>query len=656
MKQFIISAIILAASVSGTPVSAENIYLYKSGKVIFTENTDNIGRLTYEDNNTSIAIYGTKGESLFKAAVADIDYLSNKHDAPIADLLDVAFKENGDAEDLSPMKMRVRTANKAGISTYYNKNFGRTAVSFSNDWGGSVSGNYRIDYSNNSAFRKALADGHTLEVVVMANYDGLLSSSTNNKESKCFASHQAGGTGIMVCTTSRGSQGKNEFTFLPCVGGTYRWATAGFAPEKGVFYHLVGVWDKEEGKAKLFINGNLVSSVAASGTYTEPSANSLWFCIGGDASDSAPTNGWKGDIVLTRVYDDPLTAAQVKALWTDVETGCSVRNDNIVDDMAIYSLPVKTGGYYPIRGTQFAEGDIFIFENEKSTYTIPAAVLPGEARVTIPDGFTSGSYSISLVRRELTQYMGRATLTVMETMPKAAGTIAHRGLWNAPGSAQNSRESLRLAQELGVYGSEIDIWITTDGQLYANHDPSFNGVTIQDANSGQCAGLRLSNGETMPTLSDFIKMIKESDSPTKLIIEIKGHNTKERNKACAAAAVKAVKDAGIAGKVEYISFSLDALEGVLESDPDAICAYLSSNLSPQRCHELGHKSVDFAYNTYKTNRNYITQAHELGMTVNAWTFSSIHEMIEATVLGIDLLTTDAPEDAMYLGEYFRNNR
>lgn len=100
MKQFIISAIILAASVSGTPVSAENIYLYKSGKVIFTENTDNIGRLTYEDNNTSIAIYGTKGESLFKAAVADIDYLSNKHDAPIADLLDVAFKENGDAEDL----------------------------------------------------------------------------------------------------------------------------------------------------------------------------------------------------------------------------------------------------------------------------------------------------------------------------------------------------------------------------------------------------------------------------------------------------------------------------------------------------------------------------------------------------------------------------
>jgi len=215
---------------------------------------------------------------------------------------------------------------------------------------------------------------------------------------------------------------------------------------------------------------------------------------------------------------------------------------------------------------------------------------------------------------------------------------------------------LRLAQELGVYGSEIDIWITTDGQLYANHDPSFNGVTIQDANSGQCAGLRLSNGETMPTLSDFIKMIKESDSPTKLIIEIKGHNTKERNKACAAAAVKAVKEAGIADKVEYISFSLDALEGVLESDPDAICAYLSSNLSPQRCHELGHKSVDFAYNTYKTNRNYITQAHELGMTVNAWTFSSIHEMIEATVLGIDLLTTDAPEDAMYLGEYFRNNR
>ena len=655
MRKLITSAVVLAAFMATPVVCAENIYLYKDGKVVFTENTDNIGRLAYEDNNSSIAIYGSDGKSLFKAAIADIDYLSSKHEAPVADLLDVEFKDNGSAEDLSPMKMRVRATNKAGISTYYNKNFGRNAVSFSNAWGGTVSGNYRVDYSTNTAFRNALADGHTLEVVVMANFDGLLSSTSNNKEAKCFASHQAGGTGIMVCTTSRGSSGQNEFTFLPCVG-SYRWATAGTAPEKGVFYHIVGVWDKEEGRAKLFVNGNLVSNVAASGAYTEPSAKSLWFCIGGDASDSTPSNGWKGDVVIARVYDDPLTAAQVKALWTDVETGCSVRNDNIVDDMTVYSLPVRAGGYYPIRGSQFAEGDSFISESDNATYTFPASIFSGEARVTLPADFAAGSYNISLVRGEKTQNMGRATLSVVEAMPKAAGTIAHRGLWNAPGSAQNSRESLRLAQELGVYGSETDIWITTDGGLYVNHDPSFSGVTIENATSEQCARLKLSNGETMPTLSDFITMIKESDSPTKLIIEIKGHSTKERNKACAAAAVKAVKEAGVADKVEYISFSLDALEGVLESDPEAICAYLGSNMTPQRCYELGHKSIDFTYSTYKSSKKYITQAHELGMTVNAWTFSAAQEMIEATTLGIDLLTTDSPEDAMYIGEYFQSNQ
>lgn len=655
MKKLITSALLLTAAAVASNISAENLYLYKAGKVIFSENVENIGRVAYEDNNANVCIYGAEGSQLFKAPVSEIDYLSNKHEAPVADLLDIVFKDNGMATDISPMANRVRAENRPKISIYYSKEFNRNVASFNSSWGSTVSANYRIDYGSNDEFRNGLADGHTLEVVIMANYDGLLSSDSNNKEAKCFASHQNGGTGIMICRTGNGSAGLNEFTFLPAVG-SYRWATAGIAPEKGAFYHVVGVWDATEKVAKIYVNGKLYNTVPATGSYLEPTEKSRWFCIGGDSSDNGASNGWKGDIVLARIYDDPLTDAQVKALWYDVEPGCMKDNDKIVNDVTLYELPVKIGGYYPVIGSNFAEGDQFIFESSDKSFTLPSNVLTTEARVTIPEGFTSDTYVVSLRRGEETQRLGRVALSVVEVMPKPAGTIAHRGFWNTSGSAQNSRKSLSLAQQLGVYGSETDVWLTKDGALYCNHDNAYNGVTIETATAAQCANLKLSNGETMPTLGEFLTMIKESDSPTKLIIEIKTHSTTANTQACAKAVVEAVRAAGVSDKVEYIAFTTEALSMILQEDPDAICAYLSSNLTPQKCSELGHKSIDFAYTTYKGNKKIISQAHELGMTVNAWTFASAAEMIEATNLDIDLLTTDSPVESLNIAEYYRNNQ
>ena len=40
--------------------------------------------------------------------------------------------------------------------------------------------------------------------------------------------------------------------------------------------------------------------------------------------------------------------------------------------------------------------------------------------------------------------------------------IAHRGYWTAPESAQNSLASFTKADAVGVYGSEIDVWLTAD--------------------------------------------------------------------------------------------------------------------------------------------------------------------------------------------------
>ena len=54
--------------------------------------------------------------------------------------------------------------------------------------------------------------------------------------------------------------------------------------------------------------------------------------------------------------------------------------------------------------------------------------------------------------------------------------IAHRGFWKTNGSAQNSIAALVKADSIGCYGSEFDVWLTTDNQLVVNHDATFEEV------------------------------------------------------------------------------------------------------------------------------------------------------------------------------------
>ena len=44
-------------------------------------------------------------------------------------------------------------------------------------------------------------------------------------------------------------------------------------------------------------------------------------------------------------------------------------------------------------------------------------------------------------------------------------TVAHRGYWKCEGSAENSLTSLQKAHDVGCWGSELDIWLTSDGGL-----------------------------------------------------------------------------------------------------------------------------------------------------------------------------------------------
>ena len=225
--------------------------------------------------------------------------------------------------------------------------------------------------------------------------------------------------------------------------------------------------------------------------------------------------------------------------------------------------------------------------------------------------------------------------------------IAHRGYWDCEGSAQNSIASLQKAQDLRIYGSEFDVWMTSDGVLVVHHDADIEGLKIEDTPFAQIKDFRLKNGEKLPTLEAYLHQGKK-DKKTKLILEIKPHSTKDKEDRAAAAIVKMVEKAGVKKQTEYISFSLNICKELVRLDPKAEVAYLNGDLSPQELKSLKITGIDYNLKVLQTKKHWIDEARKLKMTVNVWTVNNkadIQKMIDA---GVDFITTDRPTVAKEL--------
>lgn len=100
--------------------------------------------------------------------------------------------------------------------------------------------------------------------------------------------------------------------------------------------------------------------------------------------------------------------------------------------------------------------------------------------------------------------------------------IAHRGYWETPGSAQNSLTAFIKADSIGVFGSEIDVWLTADDRLIVNHDRVFKGTDIDMERSTQreICNIVLPNGENIPTLDAYLRLVASKPN-TRLILEMK---------------------------------------------------------------------------------------------------------------------------------------
>lgn len=225
--------------------------------------------------------------------------------------------------------------------------------------------------------------------------------------------------------------------------------------------------------------------------------------------------------------------------------------------------------------------------------------------------------------------------------------IAHRGYWKAEGSAQNSLASLRKAAEIGCYGTEFDVHLTSDGVALINHDDDIDGVAIWKNSYETFADHRLANGETIPTLRSYLEEgAKYPDF--KLVIEIKSAPDPAHETRSVAVVMDTVEELGLREQVEYIAFSYHICKEIVARDPSATVAYLNGDTTPEELRADGIAGLDYNIKIARNNPALFGDARAAGITTNIWTVNDEADMRELISYGVDFLTTDQPELALEL--------
>lgn len=222
--------------------------------------------------------------------------------------------------------------------------------------------------------------------------------------------------------------------------------------------------------------------------------------------------------------------------------------------------------------------------------------------------------------------------------------ISHRGYWTAPNSAQNSLASFTKADSVGVFGSEIDIWLTADDKLIVNHDRVYKGtdINMEKSTLKEITSIVLPNGENIPTLDAYLRLVATKPN-TRLILEMKSLSDLKREDLATEKIVKALRKYNLLDRTDIIAFSINACLAFKKLMPDGRIFYLNGDLAPRSIKKLGLTGIDYSMSVLRKNPKWVEQAHKEGLEVNVWTVDTEEDMRYFIDLGVDYITTDYPE-------------
>jgi len=221
--------------------------------------------------------------------------------------------------------------------------------------------------------------------------------------------------------------------------------------------------------------------------------------------------------------------------------------------------------------------------------------------------------------------------------------IAHRGAWKEFNLPENSIASLEKAIELKCDGAEFDVRRTIDGVLVVNHDPIYFGDTIQTNTYAYLNRNKLPNGESLPTLEQYLLKGTQDKHKTLLICEIKAAiKNKEQDYLATIETLELAKKLKIEKRIVYISFSKDILSWIKAQQSKATVLYLESDLSIDDIVQNKFDGINLHYTSFKNNSQLSESAKKAGLKIGSWTVNELSDLAILQQQGVEWITTNQP--------------
>lgn len=208
-----------------------------------------------------------------------------------------------------------------------------------------------------------------------------------------------------------------------------------------------------------------------------------------------------------------------------------------------------------------------------------------------------------------------------KAMPKI---WAHRGCCTL--YPENTLEAFRAAAELdGITGIELDIQLTSDGEMVVFHDENLRRVTNIERNVRGCTLAEIKNiaipandGKycSIPTLEEVLVMMKPYCESRGILINIELKTSVIRYDGIESKAYEIVRKYGMEQYIVWSSFLAESVDIIKKIDQDAKTAVLA--MSIEECISMARDTAADALHPYIGGLVYALPQDMQGMPVRAW--------------------------------------
>jgi glycerophosphoryl diester phosphodiesterase len=212
--------------------------------------------------------------------------------------------------------------------------------------------------------------------------------------------------------------------------------------------------------------------------------------------------------------------------------------------------------------------------------------------------------------------------------------IAHRG---ASGyEYENSRAAFRRAVMLDADGVELDVHCTRDGGIVVHHDPDIPDVgPISQLSLAEARQVRIRNGESLPVLAEILELVGDREVWVEVKSLPQAHDQELLDVLASGPAPERYAvhsfDHRIVHRLGQVQ--ADLKRGILLS------AYLLDPVAAMR--SVGATALWQEWQ--HVDEDLVTQVHDSGGTVIAWTVNELGDLDRMVRLGVDGLCGNYPD-------------